>query len=241
MQIYISDLKGIDSGNEYLKLFFTGCNFNCPFCNTPNMLIAKEEFLVDMKNLKRRIVDGEEQVVLFSGGEPTMQRQAIIQLMKFAKDLGKKTILHTNGSKPDTIKILIEQNLADYIFLDIKAPLEKEILEKVTKSSTFFKPIESVILDIKETIDLIKENSIKTKVLITIVPGLIFKKEDILKIAKIANDLDASLTLNQFENTVCHDTRYMAIKPASLEFLNNLKLLINKEFPEMNVEINVSV
>lgn len=241
MQAHISEIKPIDflsQQNKCLAVFFSGCNFMCPFCNTPQMLVSKEESLLDIKEIKKQILETEEEVLLFTGGEPTLQRQALLQIAKFGKDIGKKIILHTNGSKPETIRSLVMAGLIDLAVIDIKSPLNEQIFERTTKSMTFFKQTKSILEDISATLEILSENSIKAKIVTTVVPGLMFRKEDILEIAKIAEKQNATLILQQFDNSVCYDTRYMSIKPASFEFLQNLKDFVRKEYPLMNVEIS---
>ncbi len=59
--------------------------------------------------------------VVFSGGEPTMQKDALLALAREAKALGLAVGIHTNGVFPDTLQALIDGGLVDHIALDIKA------------------------------------------------------------------------------------------------------------------------
>lgn len=59
--------------------------------------------------------------VVFSGGEPTMQKDALLALATEAKALGLAVGIHTNGVFPDTLQALIDGGLVDHIALDIKA------------------------------------------------------------------------------------------------------------------------
>jgi len=59
--------------------------------------------------------------VVFSGGEPTMQKDALITLAKAARKLKLAVGLHTNGVNPETLRALIDAGLVDHIALDIKA------------------------------------------------------------------------------------------------------------------------
>ncbi len=241
MQAYISRIDAPEFPEDgRLVLFFSGCNFSCPFCNTPAMLVTKEEFLIDTREIKRKLTESDDSSVLLTGGEPTFQRQALLEVLRFAKSVGKKTILHTNGSKPDTIRQLLAENLVDAFVLDIKAPLEEAIFEKVTRSSTFFVPARAIIDDTRKTIEMLRESSADVTVATTIVPGLLFKKEDVAKIANIADYLGSGLILQQFDNIVCHDTRYMSINPASFDFLQTLKDSVKKAYPKMQVEIRAA-
>ena len=59
--------------------------------------------------------------VVFSGGEPTMQKDALTALAKAAKGMGLAVGVQTNGVFSDTLETLIREHLVDRIALDIKA------------------------------------------------------------------------------------------------------------------------
>ncbi len=59
--------------------------------------------------------------VIFSGGEPTMQKEPLLELAAAARKMGLLVGIHTNGVYPDTLQALIDRGLADHIALDIKA------------------------------------------------------------------------------------------------------------------------
>jgi pyruvate formate lyase activating enzyme len=59
--------------------------------------------------------------VIFSGGEPTMQKDALLALAKAAKGMGLAVGVQTNGVFPDTLDALIRERLVDRVALDIKA------------------------------------------------------------------------------------------------------------------------
>jgi pyruvate formate lyase activating enzyme len=59
--------------------------------------------------------------VVFSGGEPTMQKDALMALAKAAKTKGLAVGVHTNGVYPHTLQSLIDSRLVDHVALDIKA------------------------------------------------------------------------------------------------------------------------
>jgi pyruvate formate lyase activating enzyme len=59
--------------------------------------------------------------VVFSGGEPTMQKEPLLALARAAKKMGLAVGVHTNGVYPGTLQALIDAGLVDHIALDIKA------------------------------------------------------------------------------------------------------------------------
>ena len=85
-----SELSGIEVPGKVVDvIYFAGCDFNCPHCNVPEMLTFKEEFLIDLREIKNKIKQNSKGVdgLLFTGGEPCLQRQALIELCKYAKKL----------------------------------------------------------------------------------------------------------------------------------------------------------
>lgn len=106
-------------------LFTGGCNFRCPFCQNgdlalhPVSLPAYDEAEI-FSFLKKRagILTG----VCISGGEPTLQPD-LADFIARIKNLGYLIKLDTNGYCPDILESLIQQNLLDYVAMDIKNSL----------------------------------------------------------------------------------------------------------------------
>jgi pyruvate formate lyase activating enzyme len=59
--------------------------------------------------------------VVFSGGEPTAQKEALLSLARATKKMGLAVGVHTNGVYPETLDALIRERLIDHVALDIKA------------------------------------------------------------------------------------------------------------------------
>ena len=246
MQAYIGDIIPLsekDLPNKVCtKILFAGCDFCCPYCYSKDILDFREEFLKDLKEVKNEIIknSGSIDAVIFSGGEPCLQRQSLLTLARFTKKLGLKVGIETNGSKPYSIKSLINENLLDFIALDIKAPLKKNIFQKVTKSGTFFKTAGEIIDNIRQTLKLLKENEDKIQIEIstTIVPGLIFRKEDILGIAKDISELNCRWVLQPFKSSKgTLDPMLNSIESPTKKFLENLKKICQKKYSNLRIDI----
>lgn len=69
--------------------------------------------------LKGRI--GKLGAVVITGGEPTLQAD-LPQFVSQIKELGFLVKLDSNGSHPEVIERLADENLVDYWAMDIKAP-----------------------------------------------------------------------------------------------------------------------
>ena len=108
-------------------IFFGGCNFRCPFCHNSSLVLNPNSvkdipFCEIIEHLKKRrgIIDA----VTFTGGEPTLFKE-LKAYIKQVKELGFLIKLDTNGSNPSVIKNLLDENLLDYIAMDIKNSLTK--------------------------------------------------------------------------------------------------------------------
>ena len=134
-------------GKIACTVFLQGCNFCCPFCHNSDLLPGQGEVLMDhvelLGFLKKRqgLLDG----VCVSGGEPTLQPE-LENLLREIKNLGFAVKLDTNGSKPETLKKLVEAGLVDYVAMDIKNSPERYgdttgcpgiSLEKIRQSAAY--------------------------------------------------------------------------------------------------------
>jgi len=224
-------------------VYFAGCDYNCPFCNVPEMLSANEEYVRDTRDIKTEIRQYANTIkaVVFTGGEPCLQRQPLIQLASFAKDLGLQTGVETNGSKTECIRSLLRLNIIDQIALDLKSSPVPEKFQKATKSRTFFKTTASLLDDLRNTISLLDKHKGKVNIEVrtTIVPTINSRKEDVTAIADMVELLGCSLVLQQYDpGTVMG--RLADIKAPSTEFLKNLAESVQKKYGKLRVSYQSS-
>lgn len=134
-------------GKIAATIFTIGCNYRCSFCHNPEIVkgIAKvipEYTVMEFLKSRRDLIDA----VCITGGEPTLQ-QDLMPFIKKIKNLGYAVKLDTNGHRPGVLEKLLNQNLLDYVAMDIKAPwakyekivCRKQDLEKLKKSVTILK------------------------------------------------------------------------------------------------------
>ncbi len=113
-------------GRSAMVIFFNGCPLRCIYCQNYKLLDA--ENFVNIEDVEKKILDAKSLVsaVVFSGGEPAMQFEALKRLARFAKEQGLLVGIETNGYYPGRLKQLIDKKLVDKIFIDIKAPLDDD-------------------------------------------------------------------------------------------------------------------
>lgn len=132
-------------------LFTIGCNFRCPYCHNPELVDAglfpdmftEDEVLAFLAGRQ-----GKLDALVITGGEPCLQAD-LASFMRRVRDLGFLVKLDTNGSRPDALAGIVEQGLADFIAMDIKAPLAKYPL--VAGRGSWEREIESSIRTIMDS------------------------------------------------------------------------------------------
>ena len=162
-------------GKVACTVFLSGCNFRCPFCYSPELVLPEEikkhpsieeKDFFDFLSEKKGLLDG----CVICGGEPTVHGEELINFCKKIKEMGFLIKLDTNGSNPDVLTKAIP--LIDYIAMDIKSPLDQRYKE--------FSIIDC--LDrIKESIKIIKKSGIDYEFRTTITNHSV---DDILEIAE---------------------------------------------------------
>jgi len=162
---------------------FTGaCNFRCPYCQNADLVlnpasqpvISEDEILSHLAKRK-----GITKGICISGGEPTLQKD-LEEFIRKCKDLGLLVKLDTNGYRPEVLKHLLEENLLDYVAMDIKSSLNG------------YEKVAGVALDtskIEESIHMLINGNIDYEFRTTVVKELHNREifEDISEMIKGAN------------------------------------------------------
>ncbi|MDK2849516.1 MAG: pyruvate formate lyase activating enzyme [Candidatus Woesearchaeota archaeon] len=222
--------------DKTIVINFYGCNFNCPFCYAQQFHEFKSESIIEIREIKQELrrIYFNAKYVLFTGGEPTLQRIVLNNLARFSKSLELETFIHTNGSKPNVIKDLIENNLIDGVILDIKSPFESKIFEEITKSSNFFVSSNKIMDEVKKSIDVLRDNRDKVKIFVTtpILPGMNFDEETLDQIYEIIKYLRVPWILMRFKKKSdfgeVKDKVLLSYEKPNNEELKEIILKINK-------------
>ena len=147
-------------------IFTRGCNFRCSYCQNGTLLtnnqdkgIISEQTILEYLDKRKNVLDG----ICISGGEPLLQKDIYIFIQKI-KERGLKVKLDTNGSNPKLLQKLIDDQLLDYVAMDIK-----NISAKYNKTINIKKFEFSLI---KESINILKNSNIEHEFRTTIVKGM---------------------------------------------------------------------
>ena len=209
-------------------IFTVGCNFKCGFCHNPELVDSKkikrqpkifEAVFFSFLKSRKGLLDG----VCITGGEPTIQPD-IIDFIKKIKKLNFLVKLDTNGSQPKILEKLFNQNLLDFVAMDIKSSQEN-----YSKTAG----VNINLRDIQKSIDCIKQSKVDYEFRTTIGPGLIDNKE----IEKIGQWLKGSkkLALQQFRPEKTLDQSWQNKKPLSDEKLKQMAKTAQKYFEQVEL------
>ena len=108
-------------GRVACTVFLGGCDMRCPFCHNAELIdgtapaIMEEEELLAFLKKRKGLLDG----VAFTGGEPLL-RDNLDGLFLKIREIGYPIKLDTNGTHPDRLRRLMEQELVQYVAMDIK-------------------------------------------------------------------------------------------------------------------------
>jgi 7-carboxy-7-deazaguanine synthase len=75
-----------------------GCNLCCPYCDTKKAQNLEDRYATDIETVVERIQLLENRKVTITGGEPLLQREAVLELALWLQHKGYLISLETNGS-----------------------------------------------------------------------------------------------------------------------------------------------
>ena len=161
-------------GKIAATVFTVGCNFRCPFCHNPELVLSSQ-FTVSANDntLEKEFFEflrtrqGKLDGVCITGGEPTLQAD-LVEFIAKIKKLGFAVKLDSNGTRPDVLRELFKKKLVDYLAMDIKSNLAN--YEKVCEAQVDLERI-------KDSVELIKNSGVDYEFRTTVVPGLHQEKD----------------------------------------------------------------
>ena len=209
----------IDYPEKIACIVFTqGCNFRCGYCHNPELFENKEPVLsvpafFEFLNKRKGKLDG----VVITGGEPTLHGKDLIEFIKEVKSFGFLVKLDTNGTHPDVLQELLNENLLDYIEMDIKAPLAK------------YKTITQTDIDtkiIKKSIDMIMNSGVDYEFRTTIVKSQL-SVEDLRQIGELIQGAKRYY-MQKFLATKILDETLMSEESYTDEEFKNLRTILEE-------------
>ncbi len=206
-------------GHVAAVVFTPGCNFRCPWCHNSELVLGKSEMLdlgriIDDIRRRRDFLDG----VVLTGGEPSLWI-GLLDFLRKMKELEIKVKLDTNGSMPRVLERVLEEGLAAHVAMDVKSPLDRSSLKRVTGVDADPDAIRSSISIIKKAAPSYEFRTTFIEDILTI--------EDMKKIREELDD-DPHWVIQPFRPVSCLDPSFSSRPPADAEKLR-------EEFPGIRV------
>ena len=124
-------------------VFMQGCKLRCLYCHNPetwdingNSQTVSPNQLIEKIN-KYKSYFGEQGGVTFSGGEPLLQPEFLLECLKLCKQNKIHTVLDTAGVGFGDYKEILEY--VDLVILDVKAVDDEEYKKITGKEIKYFK------------------------------------------------------------------------------------------------------
>ncbi|MEM4576977.1 MAG: anaerobic ribonucleoside-triphosphate reductase activating protein [Candidatus Nezhaarchaeales archaeon] len=177
-------------------VFFSGCNFRCPFCQNGRLVdpsygkVLEVDEVIKLVLRSKPLIDG----VVISGGECTLQAEGLIDLCRELKRKSLSVGIDTNGSIPNVIEELLKEQLVDRVAIDIKAPLDPKIYERVIG---LMGQGEAIVSNIGKSLDLLLRSNIEVEARFLAVPGLTCNVDYVREVARRVRGV-TRLVIQQF-------------------------------------------
>ncbi|MBU4174320.1 MAG: anaerobic ribonucleoside-triphosphate reductase activating protein [Actinobacteria bacterium] len=193
-------------------VFLPRCNFRCPYCQNPDLVLHPERletvpFSVIREYMRERA--GWIEGVCITGGEPCLHK-GLPDFCSALKAEGVGVKLDTNGSLPEMLAGLISDGLVDYVAMDVKAPLEPSAYRLVSGNG------QHNLLDrVRESIEIIRESGTPHEFRTTVVP-MMHGPGEIERIAEYLRGEERYI-LQYFSPRETIDPRFSKLKPFTEE------------------------
>jgi len=109
-------------------LFTEGCNFRCPFCHNPELVLSEDSLprineseVLAFLDQRKGMIDA----VCITGGEPLLHVPALLPFLEKVKNRGFLIKIDTNGSFFNEFRELSQAGLVDLWGIDYKLPFSQ--------------------------------------------------------------------------------------------------------------------
>ncbi|HIP84324.1 MAG TPA: anaerobic ribonucleoside-triphosphate reductase activating protein [Methanothermococcus okinawensis] len=228
MKIFgIIDLSTLDYPKRCSSVvFMSGCNMRCGYCHN-YLQMKRNTYNIPPCQVYKRIDLTFSEAIVVSGGEPTLQPQALTEFCRIVKREENLPIkLDTNGSNVDTVKRLIEEDLIDYLAVDVKCAFDKYWDIAQYHGS-------KIEANVKKLIKICKRENVFIECRTTYIPEKMDKR-DIYTIVKTVKGCNL-YALQQFDSEHSWKEEYRKMREPTLEELVELGRLAREYIPNVAV------
>jgi len=222
----------VDGPGIRVVIFFQGCKLRCAYCHNPDTWqlnggtemspVEIIEKIVRFKPYFNRSSGG----VTFSGGDPLLQPEFLLECLKLCKQNGIHTAIDTAGFGDGNYDEILKYT--DLVLLDIKQTTGQGYVALTGRDAT----------DVNIFLESLRKSKSRVWVRHVVVPGLTDSIEHITKLAKIIKDEVPNL--DKVELLPYHDLgvskyeelsipyKLKGVEPMDKDKTKELQTLINK-------------
>ena len=178
----IESMGLVDGPGIRVVIFFQGCKLRCAYCHNPDTWKLSGGIEMTPFDIIQKIVRFKPYFnrsgggVTFSGGDPLMQPQFLLECLKLCKQNSIHTAIDTAGfGHGDYSEIL---KYTDLVLLDIKHTTSKGYIDLTGKDAN----------NVNLFLQALRESEARVWVRHVVVPGITDSVEHITKIAKIISE-----------------------------------------------------
>lgn len=164
-------------------VFMQGCNLRCSFCHNPDTWALSggteytPEELVAKISKFRAYFDKSGGGVTFSGGEPLLQKEFLIEALKLCKERGIHTTIDTAGVGHGDYEEILKY--VDLVLLDIKHYDDEKYKDLVGRNMDEFNKFKEAL----------NKSNCKVWIRNVVVPNINDKEEDIIHLVDYIKDI----------------------------------------------------
>jgi len=175
----IESMGLVDGPGIRVVVFFQGCKLRCAYCHNPDTWQLSGGIEMTPEELIQKIVRFKPYFnrsgggVTFSGGDPLLQPEFLLECLKLCKQNGVHTALDTAGfGNGDYTEIL---KYTDLVLLDIKQTTGQGYVTLTGRDST----------DVNVFLEALRKSESRVWIRHVVVPGITDSIEHITKLAEI--------------------------------------------------------
>jgi pyruvate formate lyase activating enzyme len=175
----IESLGLVDGPGIRTVIFFQGCALRCAYCHNPDtwtlqggMEYTPEELFKKIRRYKHYFTKSGGGVT-FSGGDPLLQPDFLIEMLKLCKENGIHTTIDTSGYGHGNYEEIFKYT--DLVLLDIKHVTDEGYKSLTGQGKS----------GINEFIEAVSKSGIKLWIRHVVVPGITDSDEHIRTLGKI--------------------------------------------------------
>ncbi|MFC1835288.1 anaerobic ribonucleoside-triphosphate reductase activating protein [Thermodesulfobacteriota bacterium] len=208
-------------------IFLGGCGFRCPACHNHSLVLTPEsvedhpleQILEHLKN-RANWVDG----VTVTGGEPTMRR-SLPGLLRVLREYDVAIKLDTNGSNPVMLEMLLDNELLEAVYMDVKAPLTTHEYSRLAGTRVD-------VSAIGRSIRLLKSSGVEVVFRTTVIPGYV-EEPEVSRIREVLGEGNR-FQIQPFRNIDTLDKNFGRIDEFRLDRIEEMRMLFEIGLPNGN-------